>query len=454
MTTNEIGCLPRRAKNACLEFLGPAATAALLSVLGIGTASAAFDYHDTLERVVDPTGIPDLSNGNLWDLFVADQESYDNNLYRLPANVADLAALGIAVPTGSRQDHINTSSVGLDGSWSLGRQIFVVDLRADENRYAQSTNLDYVSTADKVIWDWQILSTLSGQVGADYTRTLAGFVNSFVYTKNVVDTAQYFAGGRWTVGPHWTVFGGVVDSDTKLSAAASRINDNNNESGAVGAELATNAVNTIGAEYRFTKVTYASAATSGSDYNEDRARAYIKYVFSDKTEIDASAGYLWRNYPSENRAVGDFAGNVWRISAQWQVTDKTQLIAQGWRELQAYITQDTNYYVSNGVSIAPTWNPTESINLTLTASTEKQDYIGDATTETGLTDVASVPGSGARHDRLNTAQAAIAYTPNYPLWRDLTLNVSARHEQRSSNDYRFTYNDTIVYVGLTFKYSR
>jgi len=435
---------------ACIKYLSPAAAAALLSMLGVGTASAAFDYRDTLERVVDPTDIPDLSNGNLWDLFVADQETYDNNLYRLPANVTDLAALGIL--SGSREDHFNTSSAGFDGSWSLGRQIFVINVRADENRYAQSTDLNYVSSNDKLVWDWQILSTLSGQIGANYTRSEAGFVNSLVYTRNVVDAAQYFAGGRWAIGPHWTVFGGVVDSDTKLSAAQSHLYDNSSQSGAVGAELSTSAVNTIGAEYRFTKVTYPDAATSEANYNEDRARAYIKYLFSEKTEIDASAGYLWRNYPSASHAVGDFAGDVWRISAKWQATEKTQLIALGWRELQAYLTEDTNYYVSNGVSIAPTWIPTESISMSLLVSSEKQDYIADA--PTGVTDVSSVPGVGARHDRVNAAQAGITYTPNYPLWRDLTLNVSARHEQRTSNDYRFTYNDTIVNVGLTFKYSR
>jgi len=440
MTTNETGGPPHRAMKACVECLSPAVAAVLLSLLGIRTASAAFDYHDTLERVVDPTDIPDLSNGNLWDLFVGDQENYDTNLYRLPANVNDLAALGIA--SGSREDHFNTSSAGLDGSWSLGRQIFVVNVRADDNRYAQSTDLDYVSTADKVVWDWQILSTLSGQIGAAYSRSLAGFVNATVYTRDVVDLYQYFAGGRLALGPHWTLFGGVLDTDTKLSTL--RLDDNNSTSGAFGAELSTNAVNTVGAEYRFNRVTYSASQNQDGDYNEDRARGYIKYVFSEKTEIDASAGYLWRNYPSATHAIGDFAGDVWRISAQWQMTEKTQLIALGWRELQAYLTQNTNCYVSNGVSIAPTWQPTESINLNLLISSEKQDYTVDAL---------NVTGNGPRRDRVNAAQAGISYTPNYPLWRDLTLTVSARREQRTSNYYQYTYNDTLAYVGLVFKYS-
>jgi hypothetical protein len=426
---------------AYAHYLRPIAAALALSMLGIGTASAVFDYKDTLERVVDPTDIPDLSNGNLWDLFVGDQEEYDNNLYRLPGNVTDLA--GVGIHSGSREDHINTSSAGFDGSFSLGRQIFVIDVRADENRYAQSTDLNYVSSSDKVVWDWQILSTLSGTVGATFTRSLAGFVNSTVYTRDVVDSTQYFAGGRWAIGPHWALFGGMLGSDTKLSEA--RLNDNNSTSGAVGAEISTNAVNTFGAEYRFTHQTYPNASVDDAAFTEDRARGYVKYLFSEKTEIDASAGYLWRNYQSVNHAIGDFAGDVWRVSANWQATDKTQLIAQGWRELQAYLTQISNYYVSNGFSLTPTWIATDSISLNLQLSTEKQSYIADAL---------NVTGNGPRHDRVNAAQAGISYTPNYAVWRNLTLSVSGRREQRTSNYYQYTYNDTFAYVGLIYKYSR
>jgi hypothetical protein len=442
MTTNKTNYVQSRPMKAPLHHLWRAMSVAVLAMLGIETASAQFNYRDTLEKVVNPmpTDIPDLSNGNLWDLFVTDQESYDNNLYRLPAGVTDLAALGIA--GGSREDHINTQSAGFDGSYAFGRQIFLVDVRVDDNRYAQNTDLNYVSSTDRAVWDWQILSTLSGQIGADYSRSLAGFVNTTVYTRNVVDTADYFAGGRWALGPRWTVFGGVVETDTKLSAAASRLNDTSRQSGAVGAEFATNAVNTIGAEYRFTKTTYPDVGNSDSNYNEDRARAYVKYLFSEKTEIDATAGYLWREYPS--RAFGNFSGDVWRISGQWQMTEKTQLIALGWRELQAYLTQESNYYVSNGFSISPTWNPTDSINTNLLVSTEKQDYIGSSL------DVAGE----LRHDRVNAAQAAINYTPNYTLWRDFTLSLSVRHEQRTSDYHQFTYNDTIANAGLTFKFSR
>jgi hypothetical protein len=166
--------------------------AGVLAFIGSEKAYAAFDYRDTLEKVVAPPDEIDFTNGNILALSVGDQEAYDNNLYRLPTNVTDLAALGIG--TGSREDHINTSTAALDGAWSLGKQVVVLDVQVADNRYAQNTDLNNVSSIDKVVWDWQIASALSGQLGADYLRTQAGFVNTTIYTRNIVDQAEYFGG--------------------------------------------------------------------------------------------------------------------------------------------------------------------------------------------------------------------------------------------------------------------
>ncbi len=87
-------------------------------------------------------------------------------------------------PSASREDHINSPSAGLDGQWALGRQIFSVQAQVADNRYAENTNLNNVSTIDKAIWNWGVASVLSGQVGAEFTRSLLSFVNAAVYERN------------------------------------------------------------------------------------------------------------------------------------------------------------------------------------------------------------------------------------------------------------------------------
>jgi exopolysaccharide biosynthesis operon protein EpsL len=422
-----------------------AACVLALTADGAGRAYAALDYRDTLyrdtlEKAVDPPGDINIDAGKIFNVFAADLESFDNDLYRLPSSVTDLSAT--VGPNATREDHINTSSVGLDGQWNLGRQIVALDLRADDNRYARNTDLNNVSGRDQVIWNWGLGSTLSGQVGADYYRGIASFVNTDVYTRNLLSQWEYFGGARYQFGPRWAIFGGVMQAETRLSALASRPNDNDRKSVELGTEFATGIQESVGLEYRHTNASYpnflvSNGAALSPNFNEDRARLFLKYAISDKTLIDASGGYLRRDYPGHG--IGEFSGDIWRASLQWQPRDKTQLLAVAWRELHAYLTADSDYYVSNGESISPIWSASEKISLSLLFSSEKQDYLGTAP---GITVV------GPRHDKLFAEQANVGYTP----LRFVTINFALRREQRSSNQGQFSYDDTLVTIGVTGKF--
>jgi exopolysaccharide biosynthesis operon protein EpsL len=427
------------------SILWGATCVAAMTALGVGPAYAAIDYRDTLfrdtlEKAVDPPGDINVDAGKIFDVFAADQESFDSNLFRLPTSVTDIS--GTVGPNASREDHINTPTAGLDGQWALGRQIVVLNLRADDNRYASNTDLNHFSGSDKAIWNWALTSALSGQVGEDYTRSIASFVNTTVYTRNLVDQWEYFGGARYQVGPRWAIFGGAIQTDTRLSAVTSRLNDNNRKSVEVGTEFATGLQDSVGLEYRYTNTTYPNiflpnGVAISQNYNEDRARAFLKYAISDKMLIDASGGYLKRIYA--NHGIGDFSGDIWRASLQWQPREKAQILAVAWRELHAYLTAESDYFVSNGASVSPVWNASEKINLSVLFSSEKQDYLGSA------------PGvivAGPRHDKLFAEQANVAYTPV----RHFTVNFSIRREQRSSNQGQFEYNDTLATIGVTGKF--
>jgi len=427
------------------SILWGATCVAAMTALGAAPAYSDIDYRDThfrdtLEKAVDPPGDINVDAGKIFDVYAADQESFDSNLFRVPTSVTDVS--GTVGPNASREDHINTSTAGLDGQWALGRQIVVLNLRADDNRYASNTDLNHFSGSDKAIWNWTLTSALSGQVGEDYTRSIASFVNATVYTLNLVDQWEYFGGARYQVGPRWAIFGGVIQTDTRLSAVTSRLNDNNRKSVEVGTEFATGIQDSVGLEYRYTDTIFPNVflpngVAVSSNYNEDRARLFLKYAISDKMQIDASAGYLKRNYA--NHGIGNFSGDIWRASLQWQPREKTQILAVAWRELHVYPTAESDYYVSNGVSVSPVWNASEKINLSVLFSSEKQDYLGSAP---------GVTVAGPRHDKLFAEQANVGYTPV----RHFTVNFSIRREQRSSNQGQFEYDDTLATIGVTGKF--
>jgi hypothetical protein len=164
---------------------------------------------------------------------------------------------------------------------------------------------------------------------------------------------------------------------------------------------------------------------------------------SEKTTLDATVGYLRREYPST--AIGSFSGDIWRVKLQWQPTLKTQLTVGTWRQLNADLTAVTNYYLSRGVTIAPAWTASEKVTLTLTATQEYQDYIGS--NPVGVLPLDSTAG---RRDTLSLQTLNMAYT----LSRAISFSVTAGHERRDSNFSQFEYNDFRADASIKYKFLR
>ena len=375
---------------------------------------------------------------NSVDFFVADQFTYDDNLYRLPSYFDIKAAAG---PLATRQDGFNSTTLGGDGRWFFSNQTFGINFRADENRFTHNDSLNNLSGKGDLEWDWRVASHWSGQVGGSYYRGLANFANTGYYARDVVEREDYFGNIRYQVGPRWAIYGGVIGANTSQTAVAEQLYDFHSKAGNAGIELATSSQNTVGLDYRYTDATFPqvfvlNGAPFNSNYREETERILVKYVFSAATELDASAGYLKRDYPESRFAA--FSGDIWKAALRWRPTDHVQWVLTGWRQLTAYVDAESDYFVSKGVSVAPVWIPVDSLTLSVGASRENHDYIGSSPSALTLV---------SRRDRLTTEQARVAYTPTHSLTIKLTFN----HEHRESNQARFQYNDTIATASVTYK---
>jgi hypothetical protein len=394
---------------------------------------------------------PDLpSNDSDWFRpFVGYQYSYDDNLFRLPS-ASSYAAVGTLLqPGASREDHIDTGLAGLDGHWIAGRQSVDYDLEVDENHFERNDYLNNTSGTGKAVWNWSVASTLTGTVGADYTRALAGFADSFFYERDVVDRAEYFGSGRFQIGPRWAVYGSVSDADTTNSAAPVRYNNFDLQSGKAGVEFATSLQNTIGWEYRYSHGHYPEpdATLNGvaydPDYDENSGVFLAKYVVSDKTVLSGDVGYLRRNYP--NATVGAFSGEIWHAKLLWQPTDKTNVLVTAGRDLAAYLYAQSDYFVQDGISVTPTWKQTDKLTWSAILSWYRQNYINSNTSPI------VTPGTlitGPRHDNISSEQISLTYTP----FRWLLCDFIYHHELRSSNQPLLGYDDDIAQAGVKFRF--
>jgi hypothetical protein len=439
--------------------------------LAAGHAHAQLPAFPTIP--VNPDTVPD-NNADWFRPFVGYQWTYDNNLFRLPsASVRSEPAVVDLIPPGiSIEDHVNTGSAGFDGHWLAGRQSVDYDFEWDDNRFVRNENLNNTSGNVRAVWNWSIASDLSGQLGGVYTRSLSGFADSFFFERDVIDRQEYFANGRYQIGPRWAIYGSIDDTYTKNEAYAERFNDLSLQTGKVGLELATSQQNTLGAEYRYAHGHYtnlcqvtgnpASSAAANCanvpagavaelngvpynpNYDENTVSVLFKYALTDKTALSGDAGYLRRNYPDNygtNIHIGAFSGDIWHLKGQWQATEKTSLSVTASRDLQAYLYAQSDYFVQTGVAVSPAWVQSDKLTWVLVASWYKQDYIGASYSEVVLL-------GAPRHDSISAQQAGLQYTA----MRSLIFNFTYRHELRNSNQVLFGYGDDIANAGVKFKF--
>jgi exopolysaccharide biosynthesis operon protein EpsL len=428
-----------------------------MAVLASACSSAAFaaavvDFRDTLDRAVAAPDVDPEQRTAHFDPYVGDDISYDSNLYRVPDSVTDLSTLTGIGRNPSRSDTVNSVIAGLDAEWLVGnRQSVDLDLNANDNRFFKNSDLNNVATTDRAAWNWGLGSLLSGQLGADYSRVLGGFLNTDTYAKNEIQRSEYFASGRYQIGPRWALFGGLLDTKYVFTAADLAVNNTQSKAVELGVDYLTSAANRIGFNYRYTDARYPNSinlnnSSFNPDYREDRALVVFRYALSDKTIIDVSGGYLKRDYPSST--IADFSGEIGRLVFQWQPTPKTQLVVGAWQQITADLTAQTDYFVSKGASISPVWIASEKINFTLTVSREYHDYLGANPIEANPLGGAPIVTTQARRDNVTSETGIFVYTPT----QIITLTVTAGHELRDSNVSQFQYKDNRGDANITFKF--
>jgi hypothetical protein len=384
---------------------------------------------------------PSPDDGNVIDFFVADQETYDSNLFRLPKTYGPISTP--ASPNSSRDDYFNSGTLGGDGQWLFGRQVVGLDVRADQNWFAKNQFLNDTSYDGKLLWNWVVGSRLSGDAGAEVNRSLASFAETLYLGKDLIDTTKYFADGRYQLNPRWAVLGDFRDTDYTHSAVAVQFNNFRAKAGDVGIEYATAVDDTFQLQYSYTDGYYPQDylfedVLVNRDFHEYTGRFLVKYGITDKTIVTGYAGYLKRNFVESQ--LGSYSGDIWRVSVDWHPTDKTDLVASAWHELHAYTASEADYFVSHGFSLGPVWTASEKLTLSMVFSVEDQDYIASST---------SVLLIGSRTDKITGEQLNLLYTPR----SDLFVNLFFRHEQRSSTDEAtFQYDDDLARLSVTFKF--
>ena len=375
------------------------------------------------------------------DIYISDEYSYDDNLFRVPDSLSLIDPTQAEVeslPGRSKDDYTNKISVGANLRADASRQTFKLGLRFDDVRYQRNSDLNYSGGNAALGWDWQLGSHWLGRVFGLYDRTQASYANYLLFDRDVVATSSYGLEVRYRIGSRFALLGAgnVATGDHSLALRRDQNFDAN--TARAGIEYRTPSNNLVGFDYRISRVEFDNLPDVPTlvrrDYDEDAPGVLVKYAFTVKTSLEARAGFIDRDYVDPT--VRDYSGETWSLGLHWEPRVALLFDIKAAHDLRSYSDAETDYFVADVLSIGPTWKPREQLKLTTAFTWERQDYIGNGLPSTF---------DGQRKDDVQAMKASLDYTP-----RDMvTLGVTYQRIQRDSNRPLREYDNSLV--GLQLK---
>jgi hypothetical protein len=350
-------------------------------------------------------------------------EMFDSNIFRIPG---DPALYGVQLPPGAtRSDNYTSGGVGITATVTPARQAITLDGHFNRVDYDHNSFLNHNAASGTLSWDWQAGTTLSGTVSANYASTIADFVNNRVFKRDPIDSNSEKASLRWDAAAHLAVHFSAATSKVDHQQDEQKYQDNRTEHYSTEMDYVFGPQNNLGVVYQEVQGNFADPTFS---YRDKSVLGKLDYFISQNTSINIDGGWYRRNY--DHTEQSNYSGAAAHFLLRWQPTPLTTIGLSADRELNAYLHNEANYYVTDGAALHIGWTPTSRWTTELIGSLEQQDYKGS-----GLGTLAIV-----RQDHLRAVTLKATWSP----YRRLELNLSESFEKRQSSDNYFSYTDNLA----------
>jgi len=383
-------------------------------------------------------GVPSIGQANVGDALnfeVGSTITYDDNLFRIPANRA------VLVPgKSSRSDMITTTFAGvrIDKPYSLQR--FQLDLTAKHQEYRTYSFLSFSALDYRAAWLWSLTPQLTGTVSADRTQSATNYAD-FTRTnqRNIQTIDNRRLTADWSIGGAWHLIGGGYQTRVDNSGNFTEVGNYVQDTAEAGVRYVSAANNSLALVRREARGEYSGrtlgAALLDTRYDQSETELRGLWKITGHSSLDARLGYLDRTH--EHYAQRDYSGAVGRLSYLWAPTGKLQFTLAAGRDLYSYQNNFNSYYSYDYLSLMPAWLVSAKTTIRLKLDIGERDYQGSGPL-----------GSTAREDTVRAAQLSVAWRPTQ------TIDVGAHltREQRSSNIAGQSYQDNIAGVSASVRF--
>jgi exopolysaccharide biosynthesis operon protein EpsL len=366
--------------------------------------------------------------------------AYDDNVFRLPANEPVLPSSGST----KRSDTIFTLNAGAAVNKDISRQNFELGANIIQRLYTEHDEFDVTLFNFGATWNWRVGNQWGGEIGYTQNQYPNAFLEVSSFTPNKRTVGIPTASIGYQFHPSWEVRGQYQFVDITNSAERFKLSDLEQSVYQGALRYRTQFGNVVDLYYKYTDGkrpnVVVDLAGTGQFTQDDFGLGVVRWELSGRSRFSGFLAYTNRSY--ELAPERDFSGPTWNLTYVYLPTGTTSVSLSLYRLIGAFTDVTTNYIVTTGVTLTPTWQATSRLALGLNAFYQDRDYKGRPGI---LTDLA---GEDQRNDDLYS----VGINATYAILRSLKGTLYYTWTERDSNVERRNFRDNIVGAGLEWSF--
>ncbi|TAF72799.1 MAG: putative exosortase B-associated extracellular polysaccharide biosynthesis transporter EpsL [Curvibacter sp.] len=362
----------------------------------------------------------------------------DSNLFRLPSNANVQALTG----QDSTAETIGVTTLGLGFNTRQSLQTLSLNLNLIDYQYQRFNYLSFTANNYNAAWQWAITPRVTGTLSTDRKETLNSFADFTGYRQRNqrLDTTTRFDATYELDGP-W-----------RLIAGTSTTRQENQLSQVTGSDYTTNSVD-AGVRYQFGsgsalsyqmrvgKGTYLNRTVPNTNLLDDQYTQIdnelrLRWDLGGGTAANANLTHINRTHPLYGQR--DYSGFNSGAGFDWALSGKTSISLAYSHLLEAYAATNSNYSITDRISIGPVWQLSPKVGLRLKHEWAQRGYLGSPTT--GL--------SSNRQDITRDTTLSV----NWQAHEKLALTASLQTASRGVNQAGLDYDSTMLFVTAQLTY--
>ncbi len=370
--------------------------------------------------------------------YVSTSITHDDNLLRLSRDVDPLTISG--QPSGA--DTIKQGTLGIKADLKQSRQEVILDASISESRFSRFTSLNFQGKNFQLRWNWQLADSLSGNIGYNKNTSLGSFAEQQRLNNNLSTQQNEFINVAWQLRPSLRLNSGLTLINYSVTGDA--VNSNDSISYSAGAYFTPPSGNEIGVQgihliQKFPILQIFSGVPVDNGFTQDQLLATLNWLYSGHIRFNGQAGLVSRTH--NQLEARDFSGSTMRGTLTWLASGKSQVNLVAWNEIDGNDNLTTSFTRSRGISLAPTWVPTDKLSVSARLQYSERDFLGDPSLQLS-------PGllTPTRRDRVNLASLSVNYQP----MRNVNIASSIQSERRNSNEALADYVSNSVNLNASF----